>query len=761
MIGTRALRVEDDRLLRGQGRFVDDREVAGALSMRVVRSWAAHGRLVGIDTGAAEALPGVVAVLTAKDVPPIRVPVRINLPHGDPEPFLQPILAVDRVRYVGEPVAVVLATSDYAAEDGAEAVELDIEPLAAVLSVADDSEVDLFPEGNVVERYTAAFGDIDAAFAAAAHCVGIDVAVGRHSAVPLECRGLVAHWLAGERRLDVWGGTKVPNWNRQTLARLLDLPPDGVHFLGGDAGGGFGVRGELYPEDVLACWATKAFGAPVRWIEDRAEHLVAANHSRQQRHRIEAAFDDAGILLGLRAVIEHDNGAYVRTHGTAVADLTVSMLPGPYRVPAYRADVVVGVTNKTPAGTYRAPGRFEGTFSREHLFDVAADRLGIDRIELRRQNLLTPADLPHERAVSAIGTPMVVDDAHFELVLSSTTAAVAEAGWDALADDIRRAGRLPGIGFAMFMEKSGFGPFEPGEVIVGPSGRVIARTGATSLGQGAETVVAQIVADELGVPLDDIRVELADTATVPLGGGSFASRSTVVGGSAVHLASVAVRDRIRRVASDLLEAAPDDLVLDGGRVSVAGSPTRGVALEAVALACAPGGSHFDPTSPGLSASHVFSIDHMTYPYGAHAALVAVDPATGGVEVVRYVVAYEVGRAVNPTMLEGQLVGGVAQGVGGALLEEFSYDENGQPLATSMLDYRLPTAHDVPPVHTIIHEDCPARTNPLGVKGGGEGGLTAAGAAIANAVRDAVGLAGAVPGLPLTPERVTTLLGERP
>ena len=758
------LRREDDRLLRGRGHFVDDVDRPGQLWMRVVRAPVAHGRLVAVDPAPAGALPGVAAVLTGEDVaglPPI--PLRLGPFEEDFEPYLQPVLARERVRYVGEPVAVVCAEDAYTAEDAAELVRVQCEELPPVLDAEAGAAADApaLRDGRPNECATLrrGFGDVEAAFAAAAHVASLEVHVGRHSAVPLETRGVVADHDPVSDRLTLWGLTKVPHFNRDVLATTLGMDPGRISVRRSDAGGGFGPRGELYPEDVLAAYLARRLGRPVKWIEDRAEHLVATNHSREQRHRIEAAFDAEHRLLALRDEIWHDNGAYLRTHGAVVAELTLSMLPGPYRVPAYEGVAHVVLTSKTPCGTYRAPGRFEGTFARERLLDAAAGELGVDPVELRRRNLLAPEDLPHERPLPVLGHDVVIDVGDVPDLLERTLQAAGFEEWRAEAERARADGRRMGCGLGVFMEKSGGGAFEAARVAVEPSGAVRVWSGATSLGQGVETALALVAAEALGVAPEDVTVETGDTDQIAHGIGSWASRSTVMAGGAVREAADATAERARRVAAELLEADPDDLVLREGRVEVAGSPGREIALGEVAGACDPVSAARRGESPGLGADRTFAAAPMTYPYGVHLAQVEVDPETGDVTVLRYFVGYEIGRAVAPRLVEGQLAGGVAQGVGGALLEEFRYGDAGQPLSASFMDYLLPSAAEVPRVGTLIREDAPSPGNPLGAKGAGEGGVTGAGAALASAVDDALGRAGAVRATPMSPERVLALAGE--
>jgi carbon-monoxide dehydrogenase large subunit len=610
-------------------------------------------------------------------------------------------------------------------------------------------------DGTIAAEFSLGFGDVDAAFDRAAHVVEIEFEVGRHSAVPLEPRALLADVDPASGALQIFGMTKVPVFNRDVLSAMLGIDENLVHVHAVDAGGGFGVRGEFYPEDFLVPWLAREVRRPVKWVEDRAEHLVAVNHSRQQRHTIAAAFDSEGVILGLRDDVLHDNGAYCRTHGIIVPELTLAMLPGPYRIPAFAGHVRVALTNKTPCGTYRAPGRFEGTVVREQLLDVAADRLGIDRVTLRRRNLLTAQELPHTREMSTLGTDVVLDEGDYLGLFDKAMAEAGRLGYLSEIDSLRARGRRAGLGVAMFLEKSGLGPQETADVSVSPSGAVRVYSGGTSLGQGIETALAQVTADALDVDPAVVTVVNGDTMLQPFGGGSWASRSSVVGGSAVHRAALAVRERAFQVAARMLAVAEEELKMSCG---VIGVPGRTVTIAEVARACRPGSPHLLPGEPaGLAARRRFEVEHMTYPYGVHVALIDVDEGTGRVEVLRYLVAYEVGRAINPMMVEGQLVGGVAQGVGGALLEEFRYDEAGQPQAVTFMDYLVPTAAEVPRVDLLVTEDAPAPGNPLGVRGAGEGGLTAAGAAIAGAVRHALRIPGSVERLPLTAGRVRGLL----
>ena len=747
-VGRRVPRKEDHRLLVGDGRFGADVQFPHMLHVRVVRSSIAHGALGRVDTTAARSLPGVVAVLTADDLPEdLRIPVRLPVQGLDLSHRLQPVLARTEVRYVGEPVAVVVAEDPYVAEDAAELVDVEVEELGVLLD-ASAAEGD-----DIVADFGLGFGDVDAAFAEARHVVSMDFTIGRHTAVPMEPRALVVGYSAADDSMEIYGATKVPVFNRGVLADMLGIDQNAIRMHAVDAGGGFGVRGEYYPEDFLVPWVARRLRRNVSWVEDRAEHLVAVNHSREQQHRIEVALDADGCILGLRDDVRHDNGAYVRTHGVIVPELTLAMLPGPYRVPAYQGRVRVALTNKTPCGTYRAPGRFEGTTVREQLLDKAAAELGVGRLELRRRNLLRSDELPHTRAMTTLGTDVVLDSGDYPGLLALAVARAEELGWADLVSEARTEGRHLGLGLAMFLEKSGLGPHDTADVEVTSTGRIRVLSGGTSLGQGIETVLAQVAADEFGVTTDLVDVVNGDTLLQPYGTGSWASRSTVVTGSAVSGAGQQVAARMRELGAQMLEVSEADVEVADGQVRVRGAQAQGLSFAEVWRAAQPGTSWLRTGEPaGLSARHRFDVDHMTYPYGAHICVAEVDPGTGGVHVLKYLVAYEVGRAVNPALVEGQLRGGVAQGIGGALLEQFRYDDAGQPQATTFMDYLMPTASEIPDVELLVCEDAPSTTNPLGFRGAGEGGLTAAGAAVASAVSDALGIP-AMAQLPLHPQLV--------
>ncbi|MGA9003859.1 MAG: xanthine dehydrogenase family protein molybdopterin-binding subunit, partial [Pseudolabrys sp.] len=711
--------------------------------MRVVRSPAAHGNIRSIDASAALTLPGVHAIWTHADVaqiPPI--PFRLT-GLKQLEPYRQLVLAKDVVRYVGEPIAAIFAENAYVAEDAAELLELSIESLeATMLATAPPGSYarELTTEPGVLRK---TYGDVDAAFRDAHAVISLELSIGRHSGVPLETRGAIARYDEPRDVLELHGAAKVPHWNRDTIAQMLGRKKETVQLYEGHVGGGFGIRGEIYPEDVLVCAAALKFKRPIKWIEDRREHLIAANHSREQHHHIRAAIDAQGHILGIDDEFFHDNGAYMRTHAATVPDLAAAMLPGPYRVPAYRATAHIRLTNKTPCGTYRAPGRYESTFVRERLLDAIAAKVGVDKVEIRKRNLINKSAMPYTLGLDTLGTQIVYDSGDYAMLLDK---ALKAAGWDDLQKQLgerRKNGETVGAGVAMFVEKSGLGPFDTVRVEIKPDGKIEVITGVASIGQGVETVIAQICADTLGVDYANIRVTHGQTDRIARGMGAFASRVTVMCGEATRLAADKLRTRVLEAAAELMQSRADALDIVNGDIVRAHGPGPSMPLAELAR-----------TLPaGLSAEDTFESTHMVYPYGVHVAAVRVDTDTGNVAIERYVIAYDIGKAVNPKLVEGQIAGGMAQGVGGALLEEFRYDENGEPLSVTFADYLMPTAREVPEISILVSEDAPSPLNPLGLKGAGEGGANPVGAVIASAIDDALQRPGLVTQLPVTPQRL--------
>jgi carbon-monoxide dehydrogenase large subunit len=748
-VGRPLLRVEDLELLVGKGSFVDDIDRPGQLHARVVRSPVAHGLISSLDVEPARARPDVVTVLTAAELPEaLRIPIRLA-PSETAERALQPPLARGTVRYVGEPIAVVVGTSAYAAEDAAELIGLEIEPLPVVedartACAEDGPAVHEHVPGNVVERVRAtAGGDIEAIFAAADIVVRERLAIHRHTAVPLETRGLVAA-VARDGSLVVWGPAKVKHHNRRVLAELLGLAVERVRFIEPDVGGGFGVRGEFYPEDFLIPWLALATARPVKWIEDRAEHFVATNHSREQECVIEVAASADGVLLALRAEVWVDLGAYVRTNGLVPATNVISHLAGPYKWSAVEVESRAVLTTKTPTATYRGPGQYEAALHRERVLDVVARRAGVDPAELRRRNLVPLSEMPYSPELGGLPGPVVYDSGDFPRHWDHLC---AYADYDRLRADAareRRGGTRVGVGTAAYVEAGGRGPYEWARVLSDPGGGFVVRVGVGSVGQGIGTALAQIAAEVLQVPVEGVTVSYQDTDLVTEGAGAFASRSVVFGGNAVAGAARDLLERARVIGAERLGLAPEDVEVTNGVVRDRDAHEREVPIA----------------DCGCEGAFRYEQHGRSFSMGAALAVVELEPETGAVSVRRCVVACDVGRAVNPLIVDGQLVGAAAQGLGGILLERLAYDSGGQPLVTSFMDYLMPTAAELPTIEAVVLELSKPGSplaNPLGVKGAGEAGIVGVGAAVANAVADALGGATIVAKLPITPERVLELM----
>jgi len=745
-IGVPIKRLEDPRLLVGGGRYVDDLIRPGMAHAVIVRSPHAHARVLRIDGRRARARPGVLGFVTAADL--TGVPVIPLRQPGKPAhaAYLQPPLAGDTVRYVGQPIAVVVATDRAAAVDARDLVDVEYDVLPARIELADADSVALFAEGNEADSWTTTFGDVDAVLPRAAFVVSEQFSVGRQTAAPMETRGLLAEWEADAERLTVWGETKVPYFNRRTLASMLGIDEARIDFAEADVGGGFGARGEFYPEDFLIPFLARRLGRPVKWVEDRREHFLTINHSREQQWSVVAAADERGRLLALDASFVNVMGGYLRTHGIWAASLTASYLPGPYQWPNYRCRVSGVMTTKTPTGTVRAPGFYEGAFVRERILDVLAARAGLDPAEIRRRNLARPGDQPY--TVNTVAGAVMGRQADF-----------ADEDFGAMFEHALKVGRYEarraecrernaaggdvryGVGLAAVVETSGTGPFESAKVILTPEGRIALAAGATSLGQGLPTTLAQVCAEVLQVPVEHITVHLGDTRWMPNGVGSSASRSAVMAGSAVHHASTRLREQIAAIAAARFEASPADIELAEGAAFVRGVPDRRCSLrEIAALAASPLESEWRHEATRAIGS-----------FGFHLSVVGVDVTTGEVHPETHFVLCDVGRALNPAIVEGQLVGAVIQGIGHATMEELVYDSSGQLLTGTFMDYAMPTAAKVPAVELVIHESA-AASNPLGVKGAGEAGTSGVGAAVANAVAAAVGSA-AARHVPVTAPRV--------
>jgi carbon-monoxide dehydrogenase large subunit len=740
-VGQAVQRVEDERLLKGKGQYIADLSRDGMLHAAVVRSSVPHGRLQKINLDDANAMPGVRAVITAPDIERAlgrlpKIPMRQDAVESV-RPFFQPVIAKDKVRYVGEPVAVVVADTRQQAEDAADAVALDIEALPVVAD-ADGAEgaVHLFDTGNCALVLAGVKGDIEAAFAGAHYRRKERFRVHRHTAVPMETRGVLAEWQG--KNLTVWGATKAPFLCRRILAPLFAMPEADIRMVEGDTGGSFGVRGEFYPDDFLVPFAARHVGRAVKWIETRSEHFISCNHSREADCEIEIACTRDGTILGLRARARTDIGAYVRTNGVTPSRNMAQVSTGPYRIPNVRFEVAMMLTNKTPVGTYRAPGRFETDFFRERLLDIAARELGIDRVEFRRRNLVPQDEMPYPLpTLEPMGAKTECDSGNYRTTLERC---LAQFRWDEKAKLSGKLieGRYHGVGVGCYIEGGASGPREGARLVLNSDATFTVYTGSSANGQGLETVFSQIAADALGVPMNRIRgVFHGSTEHVKEGFGAFASRSIVMGGSAIVLVANDLKDRIRAEAAQRLACKAQDVRLEEDHALAPHS-----------------GKLFLGELAGLSAEGSFSNSKRTYSYGTHCAHIAVDPGTGTIEVLDYVGVEDVGRIVNPETLHGQGYGAIVQGLSAALHENLVYDGEGQLLSGSFADYSMPVARDFPHMHLVALEECPSPLNPLGAKGAGEGGIIPTGGVIANALAAALSSLGVQPReLPLTPPRV--------
>ena len=753
-VGQPLERVEDARLLTGRGCFVADIAPAGLLHAAIVRSPVAHGRIRGIDLRAAKACPGVEAIFTAADIGRVipTIPIRLA-PIKGLERFVQPVIAGDKVRFVGEPLALVVAQSRALAEDASERIELDIEkltPVADRVTSARDADL-LFEENatNTAAHYEVSIGDPDAAFASADYVRCERFRSQRHTALPMETRGVLAQCDPGAGTLVISGACKVPYYNRRVLARMLGLPEQSIEMVEGDVGGGFGVRGEFYPEDFLIPFAAWRLKRPVCWIEDRREHLLSANHSREIDCDVEIACRKDGTLVGLRGRVYADMGAYIRTNAGVVPAKAGQFLLGPYRFPHVRVEVTAVMTNKTPTGTYRAPGRVEANFFRERLLDMVARDLGLDPLAFRRKNLITTDELPYSiGALVPYEHEAAYDSGDYHATLDRC---LAEFGWKEKQPLQGRMidGRYHGVAVTCFVQSGGGGPPENARLSVEADGRILLGIGSSSLGQGIETTFTQVTADALGLPVECIRVLHGSTGLVSDGSGSYHSRTAIMGGSAILDAAAKLLLLIRDAGARRLGCAPQDAEIRDGCIVAAGDRTVTLAelgARAIADGCP------------LSAEGTFAKGKNTWSNGAQAAHVAVDPRTGHVEVVDCLVVEDVGRLINPQIVHGQTIGALVQGLGGVFLDHVIYDTNGQMLNASLADYLVPTATDFPQVRAVTLELRPSPSNPLGVKGGSEGGNVATAATIGNAVAAALAAWNVQPTeLPLSPPRLWQLI----
>jgi carbon-monoxide dehydrogenase large subunit len=783
--GERVERREDERLVRGAGRFLDD---AGhdALAAAFVRSPHAHARITGIDVSEALDVDGLVGVYTWDDLPGrLADPLPLLIPHPDlTHPRTQYALARGEVNHVGEAVAMVVAVDRYVAEDAAERIVVDYEALPAVVGLdaarAGGRLVHADVPGNVAAVTTQELGDAAAAIAAAPHVLELDLAMERSLSSPLEGRGVHARWDDEDGRLRLRTSTQTSTGVRAAVANILGLPDVAVDVITPDVGGGFGTKVvHPYPEEVLVPWAARLLGREVKWVEDRYEHFVSATHERGQQHHVRVGFDGDGTILGLEVDFCHDTGAYA-PYGIVLPIITATQLPGPYRHRNYRVTFTSLYTNTVTVTPYRGAGRPQGCFVMERTMDRIAEALGLGRDEVRARNLIGPDEFPYDFQMTfQDGRPLIYDSGDYPGLLARLRELVGWDGFAAEQAEAAAAGRRLGIGMACYVEGTGVGPYEGAHVHVETNGRVMVATGLTSQGQGHETVFAQIVADELGVDVADVYVTTGDTRRFPYAVGTYASRAAVMSGNAVALAARAVRAKAVRIAAEALEAAVDDLDVAGGVVHVRGTPARGIPLSQVAVLSNPLRYSFskeaqaagvfaspadpdvapvpDDDEPGLEARDYYSPVRSTFASGMHAAVVEVDPELGTVAIRRYAVVHDCGPLINPMIVEGQIHGGVAQGVAGALLERVAYDEAGNLTNASFMDFLMPYLSEVP-TPEIAHSETPSPLNPLGIKGAGEAGVIPVSACLAAAIEDAVGVR--MDRMPISPPELWAALAAR-
>jgi carbon-monoxide dehydrogenase large subunit len=763
LVGASPKRKEDGRFVAGRGRFLDDVRVPGLLHVALVRSPHAHARVLGVDAKAARALDGVVAVWTLDDLPELAASVPPLVPEPKGRAYVHPVLAGRKVRHVGEVVAVVVAADPYVAADGAERVAVEYAPLPAAVSpeaaIASGAPRvnDEWPD-NLASVSTGGKGDAAAALASADVVVRARLAYPRVAGMPMETRGVLAQPDPIGGGLTVWTSTQVPFAVRSGIAPVLGLPEERIRVIVPDVGGGFGVKGHVYPEEILVPAVARRLGRPVKWTETRREHLLTAAGDRDQLHEARIGVARDGRIVAIETAFTRDHGAAPML-GEAITLNTINHLPGPYRVPHYRAAGKNVLTHKTFAAAYRGAGRPEAAFVLDRLLDRAARRIGMDPAALRRLNLIRPDEMPSPTGLTyRDGAPIVYDPADYVTAFDRLIETLDYAGWR--AEQARRRGgpRPIGIGLSAYVEGTGIGPFEGADVRVDPNGTVFVYLGVCAQGQGHETTLAQIAADELAVPLESVVVVGGDTSLVGYGMGTIASRVAAVGGPAVARSAAQVAQKARLVGAELFECAPEDVVLAEGRVHVRGVPGKSVALGQVARAAVRSlALAREPSGPGLSACAFFYPDTVTWAFGVQGLVLEVDLEACTLSLLRLAAMHDCGRPINPVIVEGQLHGGIAQGIGAALGEALVYDDAGQLLTGSLMDYFLPRADDMPPID-VIHLDFPSAINPLGIKGVGESGVISPAVLVANAVEDALGDYGVeVDRPPMTSARVFELL----
>jgi carbon-monoxide dehydrogenase large subunit len=761
--GARVLRLEDPALLTGRGRFVGDMVLPGMLHASFVRSPHAHAKIHSIDARSARAMPGVHAVLTAHDLPTRMAVTQIPMlvPHpAIKTPRTQVALARDEACFVGEAVAVVVAESRHTAEDAAAAVKIDFEALPAVSDCRDAvmpnaARVHSHLATNVAASLPVTYGDVDAAFANAAHVFEEQMFLHRGGAMSLEGRAVLASYDIGSDVLSVWSATQTPHLARATLADLLERDLESIRVVAPCVGGGFGTKAPFYPEEAVIPAAAMKLHRPVTWQEDRREHFLSATQERDQHWKVAIAVDASGKILGLRGSILHDTGAFL-PWGIIAPYIAATTLPGPYRVPAYRLELTVALTNRVPTTVVRGAGRPQAVFAMERLMDRVARELALDRAEVRRRNMVGPDEMPYSVGLTfRDGKPLVYANGDFPKSQERGLTLADYEGFRARQIATRAEGRYLGIGMGNYVEGTGLGPFEGVTVRVLPNGKVAVATGATTQGQGTATTLAQIVADEVGCGMADIVMTTGDTAAISQGVGAFASRQAINAGSSARMAGMSVREKIVALAARALEVPQDDIDVEYGRASARTGNRPSLSLGELARLAQgmPGFSFPAGQAPGLEHTAYFTPPQASYCNGTHVAEVEVDPFTGGVTILKYTVAHDSGNVINPMIVDGQVQGGVAHGIGNALFEWMRYDAAAQPLTTTFQDYLLPAVSDVPGCR-IEHVETPNPLNPLGVKGAGEGGTIPAPAAIVGAIEDALSpFAVRFAQMPLRPDRI--------
>ena len=781
MFGQSIVRTEDARLVRGKGLYLDDLG-HDALAAAFVRSPHAHARITDIDVTDALDVDGLVAIYTHEDLPDrLAEPLPLLIPH----PALthgrtQYALARELVNYVGEAIVMVVARDRYLAEDAAGRIVVSYETLPPVVGIenarAAEHLVHEDVPGNVAANLVQEVGDARAAIAAAPHRLELDLAVERSASMPMEGRGVLAEWDVASNRLRIWSSTQTSTGVRAAVAAKLGMALVDVEVITPDVGGGFGVKiVHPWPEEVLVPWAARTLGQPVKFVEDRREHFISSAHERGQLQHITVGFDDDGVILGLDVRIWHDHGAYI-PYGLIVPIITSTQLLGPYKPGAYRVEFDSLYTNTVIVTPYRGAGRPQGVYAMERTMDAIAASLGLDRTVVREHNFIQPDEMPYDHGmIFQDGRPLIYDSGDYPGSLTALKKLVGWDGFEAFREAARAEGRRVGIGIGCYVEGTGVGPYEGGHVVIETSGKVKVATGLTTQGQGHQTVFAQIVADELGVKMEDVEVVTGDTRRFGYGVGTFASRAAVMSGSAIALATRAVREKALRIAADALEANPDDLEIVDGVVRVAGSPGSEISLGTVAVLSNPLRYAFDEAAqaatqfavgdtskppvpedeePGLEGRDYYSPMGSTFASGMHAVIVETDPDTAEIKILRYCVVHDCGRLINPRIVEGQIHGGVAQGVGGALYERMAYDESGQLQNASFMDFLMPYISEVPSSIEIDHLETPSPLNPLGIKGAGEAGVIPSAAVFASAIEDAEGFP--IRSMPISPTELFEL-----